>query len=185
MSKYSYQFKLKIVLEYLNGTLGYNKLAKKYGLSDSILVRRWVNQYKTYGIEGLQTKKRKNKYSLPFKLDVLKFKQDTGASYTSTANAFGIAEPSIIANWKRIYLEEGAAGLNKKARRPPKMPKSNPNQDKIKGHKKNQNKTEITEINDEIEFLKKENEYLKIEVAYLKKLKALGLKDPRANNKQE
>lgn len=81
MSKYSYQFKLKIVLEYLNGTLGYNKLAKKYGLSDSILVRRWVNQYKTYGIEGLQTKERINILYL-FKLDVLKFKQDTGASYT-------------------------------------------------------------------------------------------------------
>ncbi|MGO1470631.1 MAG: hypothetical protein ACTHW2_11460 [Tissierella sp.] len=62
------------------------------------------------------------------------------------------------------------------------MPKSNPNQDKIKQSKKDQQKTETI---DEIEFLKKENEYLKIELAYLKKLKALGLKDPRANNKQE
>lgn len=73
MSKYSYQFKLEIVLEYLNGKLGYKLLSKKYCLSNPSLVRTWVNQYEIYGMEGLQaSKKRKNKYSLTFKLDVLR-----------------------------------------------------------------------------------------------------------------
>ena len=182
MSKYSYQFKLKIVEEYLNGTLGYSLLAKKYSIPSKSVITTWVNQYQINGKEGLQTPKINNKYSLPFKLDVLRFKQDTGASYKETANAFGIAEPSIIANWKRAYLKEGNPGLNRRIGRPAKMPKSNPNQDKIKQSKKEQQKNETI---DEIEYLKKENEYLKIELAYLKKLKALGLKDPRANNKQE
>ena len=182
MSKYSDKFKLRIVEEYLNGTLGYTLLARKYSIPSRSVIQTWVNQYQINGEEGLQAQKTNNKYALPFKLDVLRFKQDTGASYKETANAFGIAEPSIIANWKRAYLKEGAPGLNKTRGRPSKMPKSNPNQSKIKQSKKDQQKNETI---DEIEFLKKENEYLKIEVAYLKKLKALGLKDPRANNKPE
>ncbi len=32
MAKYSEEFKLKIVQEYLEGTLGYRLLAKKYGI---------------------------------------------------------------------------------------------------------------------------------------------------------
>ena len=36
---------------------------------------------------------------------------------------------------------------------------------------------------DELSLLKQENEYLRLELAYLKKLRALDLKDPRANNK--
>lgn len=79
---------------------------------------------------------------------------------------FAIVEPSLIASWKRVYLKEGAVGLNKNAGRPSKMHNSNP-------------------IQGGIEFLEKEYEYLKIEVTYLKKLKALGLKDPRENSKQE
>ena len=107
MSKYSYEIKFKIVQEYLNGTLGYTLLAKKYSISDRSLIQKWVNQYKINGKDELQSKGTKKKYPLCFKLDVLRFKQDTGASYKDTANAFGISEPSIIANWKRIYLKEG------------------------------------------------------------------------------
>ena len=181
MSKrYSYEFKLKVVLEYLNETLGYNLLAKKYSIPSKGQIQKWVNQYKQCGKDGLQTKRTKKKYSFTFKLDVLRFKQDSGASHKETANAFGIAEPSIIANWKRQYSQGGTAGLNKPQGRPPKMPKSN--KGKKKSTQKNKKKEQTT---DELELLKKENEYLRVELAYLKKLKALGLKDPRANNKQK
>lgn len=178
--KYSYEFKLKIVQEYLNGTLGYTLLSKKYNISSKSQLQKWVNQYKKYGKEGLKTKRRNKKYTLNFKLDVLRFKQDTGASYKDIANAFGIGEPSIIANWKRQYAQEGAQGLNKPQGRPPKMPKLN--QDKNKPDRINKNSDQV---NQENERLKKENDYLRIELVYLKKLKALGLKDPRANNKQK
>ncbi|SDK18629.1 Helix-turn-helix domain-containing protein [Alkalibacterium thalassium] len=55
--KYSYEFKLKIVQEYLNGTLGYTLLSKKYNISSKSQLQKWVNQYKKYGKEGLKTKK--------------------------------------------------------------------------------------------------------------------------------
>ena len=147
--KYSYEFKLKIVQEYLNGTLGYTLLSKKYNISSKSQLQKWVNQYKKYGKEGLKTKKRNKKYTLNFKLDVLRFKQDTGASYKDTANAFGIGEPSIVANWKRQYVQEGAQGLNKPQGRPSKMPK--PDKNKKNAQKENKRKNHET---DELELLK-------------------------------
>ena len=159
--------------------LEYNKqarvLAKKYDLSSKSLVTKWTNQYKQFGEAGLRHQITKQHYPLNFKLDVLRFKQDTGASYKETANLFNIKEPSIIANWKRTYLTEGAKGLNKPQGRPPKMPKYSKN---VKGSNK-----KSTPKTDELSLLKQENEYLRLELAYLKKLRALGLKDPRANNK--
>lgn len=157
--KYSYEFKLKVVEEYLNGTLGYTLLAKKHHISTTSLIEKWVNQFKTNGKEGLKTKRRNATYPLNFKLNVLRFKQYTGASYIDTANAFGISEPSIIANWHRQYERFGTQGLNKPQGRPPKMPKSNPNQDNNKTiHDNNHD-----EMKQENELLKKENEYLRIE----------------------
>ena len=88
---------------------------------------KWTNQYKQFGEAGLRHQTTKQHYPLNFKLDVLRFKQDTGASYEETANLFNIKEPSIIANWKQTYLTEGAKGLNKPQGRPPKMPKYSKN----------------------------------------------------------
>ena len=178
--KYSYELKLKIVLEYSEGLLGTKLLAKKYEISSHSLVHKWINQYKKYGKDGLKPKKTNKKYPLNFKLNVLIFNQDTGASYRETANAFGISEPSLIANWKRAYLKEGSAGLNKQIGRPSKMTKLN--SDKLN---KEQHIEKDSTAADKIELLKKENEYLKIELEYLKKLKARGLKDSRENNKQD
>lgn len=176
--KYSYEVKLKVVEEYLEGALGYRLLAEKYNVSHPSLIVKWVNQYRESGKQGLQRKKTHKKYPLNFKLDVLRFKQDTGASYRETANAFGISEPSLIANWKRAYTTEGAPVLNKLRGRPPQMPKSNKDD-----HKKSQKKK--VDESSEIERLKKENDYLRIELAYLKKLEELGLKDPREDNNQK
>ena len=58
--KYSYEFKLNLVQDYLNGTLGYTLLTKKHAISDSDLIGKWVNQYKTFGKDGLKRKKTNN-----------------------------------------------------------------------------------------------------------------------------
>ncbi|MGO1470632.1 MAG: transposase [Tissierella sp.] len=65
-SKYSDKFKLKIVEEYLNGTLGYNLLARKYSIPSRSVIQTWVNQYQINGEEGLQAQKTNNKSFFTF-----------------------------------------------------------------------------------------------------------------------
>lgn len=161
MAKYSAEFKLKIVKEYQNGTLGYSLLAKKYGMPSSSPIENWVNLYTHYGKEGLIRKKSKEVYSVHFKLDVLHFMKRTGASYQETANSFGIREPSIIANWNRAFNTEGIEGLESKLKGLPSMSK----QPKKKKPKDNGTMSKEQE-------LERENELLRLENAYLKKLKA-------------
>ncbi|MBL3729659.1 transposase [Lysinibacillus sp. HST-98] len=72
MTKYSEEFKLMVVQEYLSGSIGYRAIAKKYSIGDSPL-RRWVRAYKEFGRNGLLVKKTKQFYSVHFKIDVLNF----------------------------------------------------------------------------------------------------------------
>jgi transposase len=161
MSKYSEKFKLKVVKEYLDGTLGYNLLAKKHGIPAESQVRRWVRAYKEYGERGLRRKHSKQVYPIKIKLDVLNFMKQTGASYQDTAIIFKMNDPSLIANWYRTFLEEGIEGLLEKVKGRPSMSKNH------KAKKREQEK-ELTRE----QQLERENELLRLENSYLKKLKA-------------
>lgn len=162
MSKYSEKFKLMIVKEYLVGALGYTLLAQKYGIPAETQVKRWVRAYKEFGEDGLRKKLSKQVYPFKFKLDVLDFMKQTGASYQDVAIVFKMNNPSLIANWYKTLLEEGIEGLQGKAKgRRPSMSKNH----KAKSFKQEK------ELSRE-EQLERENELLRLEIAYLKKLKA-------------
>ncbi|MED4886433.1 transposase [Lysinibacillus fusiformis] len=115
MTKYSEEFKLMVVQEYLSGSLGYRSIAKKYGVDDSPL-RRWVRAFKEFGSSGLSVKKTKQIYSVQFKLDVLNFMKRTGASYQDTAIHFNLNDPTLVASWYHRFLKEGIEGLQKNQR---------------------------------------------------------------------
>ena len=159
MAKYSEEFKLKLVEEYVEGPLGYKLLARKYGLPDPSPIKRWVRAYQALGMEGLRKKQMKQMYSVQFKVDVLHFMKRTGASYQDTATQFGLNNLSLIADWNRRFLAEGIRGLEEKAKGRPSMSK-----------KPKPVKTEKPLSREE--QLERENELLRLEVAYLKKLKA-------------
>jgi len=161
MAKYSEEFKLMVVRDYLNGSLGYSLIAKKYGIPSESPVERWVRAYKEFGVKGLTKKMKKQFYSVQFKLDVLKFRKQTGASYQDTAIEFNMNNPSLIVNWNSKFLKEGIEGLQVKVKERPSMPK------KPKSTTNKQEKVMSRE-----EQLERENELLRLEVAYLKKLKA-------------
>jgi len=161
MAKYSEEFKFMVVQDYLTGSLGYTLTAKKYELSDKAIVRRWVRAYKAFGRSGLSVKKKKQFYSVQFKVDVLHFMKQTGASYQDTAIEFNLNDPSLIANWNSKFLKEGIEGLQEKAKGRPSMSK-----------KRKQTSTKQEKAMSREEQLERENELLRLEVAYLKKLKA-------------
>lgn len=161
MAKYSAEFKLKIVKEYLEGNLGSKLLTKKHDISDHSLILTWTRVFKAFGEEGLRRKQTKQLYPVQFKLDVLNFMKQTGASYRDTAIQFKINSPSLIARWNGILLKDGIDGLKDKTKGRPSMKKKQAN--KAKNNLETMSREE--QLNREIELLR-------LEVAYLKKLKA-------------
>ena len=70
MAKYSYGLKRKIVEEYLSGKTSYSVLEDKYQIAYS-QIRRWVNNYKHFGDEGLMRSRNKRAYRVEFKLEAV------------------------------------------------------------------------------------------------------------------
>ncbi|MET1012911.1 MAG: transposase [Paenisporosarcina sp.] len=104
MAKYSDEFKLKVVKEYLEGSLGYKPLARAFNISTESQIKRWVRAYKEFGEAGLRRISVKKVYSVKFKLDVLNFMKQTGASYQDTAIQFNMNNPTLIANWNSKFF---------------------------------------------------------------------------------
>ena len=127
MAKYSYELKRKIVEEYLFGESSYLVLEDKYQIDES-LIRRWVNNYKQFGDEGLMRSRNKREYSVEFKLEAITRYETSEYSYQQLALELGLTNPSIIANWRRQYREEGMEGLRSHKRGRPVTKKDDRNQ---------------------------------------------------------
>ncbi|NQD65959.1 transposase, partial [Bacillus haikouensis] len=135
MAKYNYEFKMKLVTEYLEGNIGYGSLTKKYNMGSQTTIREWVNVYKTQGMDGLKRSMTKKEYSVQFKLDTIQFILNTGASYLEAAVHFNLNNPSLIVRWMKEFHEQGVEGLNPKLKGRPSMSKK-PNKQKKKEEKK-------------------------------------------------
>lgn len=161
MAKYSEEFKIKLVTEYLYGNLGYKSLAKKYNMGSETSIIEWVKVYKSQGMDGLKRRQTREMYPVQFKLDTIQFMLKTGASFLETAVQFNLNNPSLIRRWMKGFKEQGIGGLEPKPKGRPSMSKK-PNKSK---------KKEETKLTRE-EELERENELLRLENAYLKKLRA-------------
>ena len=169
MTKYSDAFKHQIVQEYLKGTLGYKRLAKKHNMPSGTPIRQWVRAYQEFGPDGFKRKHQRTVYPVQFKVDVLHFMKQSGASYSDTAIAFGLNNPSLIANWSRAFQDKGLEGLKSTQKGRPSMSK--------KTNQPQDNQPNLPSLSRE--ELLRENELLRLEVAYLKKLEAFQ-KNPDA-----
>ena len=173
MSKYSFEFKKNVVNAYLNGEGGYSYLAKRFGIPNKSKVKLWVDNYNTFGDEGLKRSRKNDFYSFEKKLSVVELYLSSEISYQDLALQEGITNPSIIANWVNRFRVAGPDAL-----RPRK-----------KGCKKTLNKSESnkqgkpveeTSVDISAERVKElEDELLKlrIENAFLKELRRLRLED--------
>lgn len=173
MSKYSFEFKKKVVQAYLNGEGGRPYIANKYGIPASSNVMQWVNNYKQFGDDGLKCSHQNKKFSFERKLAVVELYLSSELSYQELALQEGILHPSQIARWVKDFLEIGPDALRprKKGRR------------KTLDTPQKDNRTEITEksyVNTSAEHVKAlEDELLKlrIENAFFKELRRLRLED--------
>ena len=173
MAKYSYELKRKIVEEYLFRKTSYSVLEDKYQIDES-LIRRWVNNYKHFGDEGLMRSRNKRSYSVEFKLEAITRYETSEYSYQQLALELGLTNPSIIANWRRQYREEGIEGLQPHKRGRPVTKKDDRNQ-----APKTSNKSEPIDastreaLENRIKELEAENEILTIQKEFWEQLRSL------------
>ena len=180
MAKYSYEFKKKIVQEYLDGNGGYKYLAKKYNIAKDTQVMDWVKAYQTFGNDGLMRSRQNNNYSFQFKLSVVELYLSSEVSYQELALSQGISNPSLIVKWVNDFRIAGPDALRPKKKGRKKTLD-------ISENKKISKTTEEKLVDTSAEHIKElENELLKlrIENAYLKELRRLRLEEEALLKKQ-
>ena len=184
MAKYNFEFKKKVVLEYLQGEGGTSYLSKKYGMSEtgnSCVLWRWIKAYKEFGDEGLMRSRKNNTYTFEFKLHVVELYLSTEVSYQDLALSVGINNPPLITKWVNDFRIAGPDALRpKKKGRKKSLKQSN--------SKNNVPSSESTSIDTSAEHVKQlEDELLKlrIENAYLKELRRLRLEDEARLREQQ
>lgn len=174
MSKYSYEFKKKIVQEYLNGKGGYGYLAKQYNIPGSEQIRRWVQAYNEFGNEGLFRSRQNKKYSFHFKLHVVELYLSNEVSYQELALSQGINSSALIRKWVNDFRNAGPDALRpqKKGRK-----KSLGIKEINNNFSKNIEEKLVNTSAEHIKELEAELLKLRIENAYLKELRRLRLEE--------
>ena len=173
MAKYSFAFKKKVVMEYLNGKGGWDYLTAKYELGTNSQLRRWVAVYKQFGDEGLMRSRKQTKYSFEKKLAVVELYLSSEISYQNLAIQEGITNPSLIVNWVNSFRVAGPDALRSRKKGLKKT------LDKPKINFKSQVQEERV-VDTSAEHVKElEDELLKLRIAnaFLKELRRLRLED--------
>ena len=169
MSKYSCEFKLKVIKYYLEENHSYSECMKKFAIPTKSILNHWIHKYETHGVEGIM-KQLKLSYDGKFKQDVVEYMHNNHLSATETANYFRLAGADVVLKWERIYYEEGPQGLHIERR----------------GRSKNMNSKPKKKLSKEIEEdLIAENQRLRMENEYLKKLNALVQERIKRENKKK
>lgn len=171
MSKYSEEFKLKVINYYLDNHYGWEYVAKQFDIPAWTTVRKWVRKYEEHGCKGL-VKNQKTSYSGKFKQNVVEYMHNNHLSATMTATKFNLANEVTVLRWEHIYYEKGPQALYQSKRgRPRKMNNSKPEKKKL-------NKDVEEDLIAEVQHLRMENEYLK-------KLNALVQERIKRENKKK
>ena len=168
MSKYSKEFKLKVVEYCIKQHHGYNDAAKHFNIPSSTPILEWVRKYKERGPEGL-LRNQKSSYDGQFKQNVVEYMHNNHLSATETAIKFNLGNHDVVGKWERIYYEEGPQALYKERRGRPRKMSSKPKKKKL------DNEEDLIE---EVQRLRMENEYLK-------KLNALVQERIKRENKKK
>ena len=170
MSKYSNEFKLKVIKYYLEEHHSFTECCQYFNIPSKEPIRRWVHKYELYGVEGI-IKQLKSSYDGNFKQNVVEYMHNNHLSAFETANHFNLGNADVVLRWERIYYEEGPQGLYIERRGRLKNMSSKPRKKKI-------SKENEADLIEEVQRLRMENEYLK-------KLNALVQERIKRENKKK
>ena len=173
MSKYHYEFKKKIVLEYIGGVGSFDALSKKYHIPSATPIKYWVKAYQNLGDKGLYCSRQQKKYTFAFKLHMVELYLSSEVSYQELALQEGIHHPAMITKWVNDYRKSGPDALR---------PKKKGRKKSLKSLQKNETTASIETVSvdagaERIKQLEDELLKLRIENAYLKELRRLRLEE--------
>ena len=174
MTKYTEQFKLEVVRDYLDaGSAGFRSVAQRYGIPSHFTVRKWVLAYQAHGNLGPSGKRTQR--SAEFKLSVLRHMWDNHLSMIQAAIKFDIRDHGMVGKWERAYREGGVEALiSRPARKSKPMATAVPKSDCPSDDDKRSREELLAEVNQ-----------LRMELAYLKKLEALVQARPKQAPKKK
>lgn len=174
MTKYTEQFKLEVVQDYLSsGSASLRAIAQRYGIPSHFMVKKWVLAYEVHGNVGQGGTRRQ--YSAEFKLSVLQYMWDNQLSMLQSAVKFNIRDHGMVGRWEHAYREGGFEALAPRLREKPKlMATALPESDGPIDDDKRSREELLAEVNQ-----------LRMELAYLKKLEALVQARPKQAPKKK
>ncbi|WP_342508539.1 IS3 family transposase [Sporosarcina sp. FSL K6-2383] len=170
MSKYTVEVKLQAVERYLTGNEGYKSIADSIGATKSQVIN-WVKLFEAQGENGF--KKDYTSYSSEFKLNVLNFMIETGASLRETASTFNITSPSTVYKWEQLLKSKGLDALEPKKKGRPSMKKE---EKKVESQK-------LIPAEGSVDALQAKIERLEMENAYFKKVERFSSRTRKITNK--
>ena len=130
--------------------------------------------YKHFGDKGLMRSRNKRDYRVEFKLGAITRYETSECSYQQLALELSLTNPSIIANWRRQYREEGIEGLRPHKRGRPVTKKDDYTQ-RPKSSMKNEPLDASTReaLENRIKELEAENRKLTIQMMFWEQLRSL------------
>lgn len=162
MAKYSYEFKIDVVLKFLNG----KPLPHVAGVADKTILRyaqSWAKIYKEKGPELLRPVVFYRSYTLKEKVAAVK-RINKGESMRAVARDLDMESHGTVQKWYDAYRKDGIAGLQyRKGIKPCRsVLETKPMKKKLSNSER-----------EELFALRKRNQILECENDYLKKLSAL------------
>lgn len=173
MAKHSYEFKKKIVLEYLSSDEGCTSISRKYGMASSSQLLKWTAAYKVFGDDGLKRSRSRKIYSFKEKLSVVQSYLTSEFSYQELALQVGINNPTMIARWVNEFKIAGPDALRpyRKGR------KRTLSKSRTSKPDTQEQKPVVDTSVEHVQELEDENLKRRIENAFLKELRRLRLED--------
>lgn len=159
--KYSKELKLAAVRDYLSGEYSLREVSRKYELSSTSTLRRWINKYNSHrelrdtsnGRTDTMTKGRKT--TLDERIQIALYCLENGKDYQKAAETFRVSYQQAY-QWVKKYEEGGVSALEDK-----------------RGKKEAVELSPEQKIKFEMQRLERENERLRAENAFLKKLEEI------------
>lgn len=104
--QYTYEQKKEAVRLVKEEHLSYAKAGKTIGGASKTCVLQWVKLSEQHGIESLQVKTERTKYTGEYKVEVVEYMHEHHISAYTASSHFGIARTQLQ-RWEKIYCLEG------------------------------------------------------------------------------